>query len=808
MARAGSFDDFADSWLQRRSGRRDLPQLGRAAARYRTGVGASTNIGAPPAARADTGADGVAGRSPRSRSPPPHAGSDDHWSYQLLDARLQRLFRRVSAFRGGFTTDAATVVCADRNDPDDIADDLDALVSRSLLTVDRLTRGIGFGSSTRSPRSPPNTSPAADEVDMIRRRHLQHMIDWSRATRKELEGPNPAPALAELGSAEANIRAAYQTCSRCRRPQLARRHRRGSRTVWTRDVRHRSGSRRMDREGSRREGCLATATVGRATARPVVPQRCRGKAGRNGNRGDSTRRRLRRRRRPGVRTGLLVLRPASRRRCTSATGDESRRGCRSTGLCGLGHAQVYLNSAAPPPSTPTRAADLLDRILADGSQQYGFLEGNLLYQRARHSLVDRRPDDRRRTVRGSHDRSPPDGIALAVSYALFGLAELARTRGDLDQARRAYEQALEIDRRTSRREEFMTGRTRQDLRLARRSAERTGTPQSPGDVVQEDQQPAGRRSLSPRAGSDRGSRRPPHRGGHRTGLCGRPVRRASHRFMVGRRRRDLTARPVSRPTPGDACSKRPPGCEPARGASRMLWSSFTRRLGSDDCRHELRAGSSRPGGHSVWVVMATAGRWRGVAAFVVGGVVAWLAAEGHRVAADAAPSTSAVAVAAVLVATLAIVGSRLSWSWWRVVAAISLLQPVMHVLFSTVSTDAASHLHHHHEGSATAGGWGMVAAHVVATVAAAVLLRVGGRWLVGMPECVRAIGLFVRRPAVWPYAAPGAHADGDRPGGRLHPRGREQSWSAAVTAHRTLARATVSRRGELFRLGSRGEGNF
>ena len=47
----------------------------------------------------------------------------------------------------------------------------------------------------------------------------------------------------------------------------------------------------------------------------------------------------------------------------------------------------------------------------------------------------------------------------------------------------------------------------------------------------------------------------------------------------------------------------------------------------------------------------------------------------------------------------------------------------------------------------------MVAAHVVATVAAAVLLRVGGRWLVRMPECVRAIGLFVRRRAVWPLIA-------------------------------------------------------
>ena len=47
----------------------------------------------------------------------------------------------------------------------------------------------------------------------------------------------------------------------------------------------------------------------------------------------------------------------------------------------------------------------------------------------------------------------------------------------------------------------------------------------------------------------------------------------------------------------------------------------------------------------------------------------------------------------------------------------------------------------------------MVAAHVAATAVAALLLRAGGRWLVKMPECVRAIGLFVRRPALWPLVA-------------------------------------------------------
>ena len=31
------------------------------------------------------------------------------WSYDLLDAHLQQLFRRLSVFRGGFTVDAVTV---------------------------------------------------------------------------------------------------------------------------------------------------------------------------------------------------------------------------------------------------------------------------------------------------------------------------------------------------------------------------------------------------------------------------------------------------------------------------------------------------------------------------------------------------------------------------------------------------------------------------------------------------------------------------------------------------------------------------
>ena len=134
------------------------------------------------------------------------------WSYDLLDAHLQQLFCRLSVFRGGFTVDAATVVCANSEGPADDDDDLNALVSRSLLTADRFHEQPRFRLLDTVAVFAAKRLAETGEVDTIRRRHLQHVVDWSRATRKELEGPNPAPALATLALEEANLRAAYQAC--------------------------------------------------------------------------------------------------------------------------------------------------------------------------------------------------------------------------------------------------------------------------------------------------------------------------------------------------------------------------------------------------------------------------------------------------------------------------------------------------------------------------------------------------------------------------------------------------------------------
>ena len=375
------------------------------------------------------------------------------WSYELLDASLQQLLRRVSVFRGGFTADAATVVCADGEDTVTIAEGLDALVSRSLLTADRSHRHTRFRMLDTVAVFAANRLATAGETDTTRRRHVRHMIDWSRATRKDLEGPHPAPALAALALEEANIRAAYQASVDLDDASalvdivgaLGPFGLGASGIVPEADewietalaVQDVSPRQRLDvlllaawylDVGEARQVETATEAIRLAedcgdAAALVFALGCLSSA-------------------PGVEVDAHLQRAMN---LADEAGHPLYLACT---------AQVYLNILLRRHDA-TRAADLLDRILADGSQQYGFLEGNLLYQRARHSLVtgDLTMAEEQYAdamIAGLRTASP-----YAVSYALFGQAELARTRGDLDQARRAYEQDLEISRRIIRREEFM-----------------------------------------------------------------------------------------------------------------------------------------------------------------------------------------------------------------------------------------------------------------------------------------------------------------------------------------------------------------
>jgi predicted ATPase/class 3 adenylate cyclase/DNA-binding SARP family transcriptional activator/tetratricopeptide (TPR) repeat protein len=376
------------------------------------------------------------------------------WSYDLLDSRLQQLLCRLSVFCGGFTAGAAAVVGSDSDGPGDIVDDLDALVSRSLLTADRLHQRNRFRLLDTVAVFAAKRLADTGEVDSIHRRHLSYMIDWSRATRKELEGPNPAPALVTLVSEEANLRAAYQTCLDVDDPSslvdivgaLGPFGLGTSGIVPEADEWIEKALAVQDVEPRQRLDVLLLAAwyldldkerqVETATEALLLAEDC----------GD-------------VAAQVFAL------GCLCVPGDQIEVDAhlqRALTLAAQADrpvyvawpAEMYLNFLLRRHDTKG-AAELLDRLLADGSQQYGFLEGTLLAQRARHTLSIGDFSTAEEQYADAMTAGLRTASPFAVSYAHFGQGELARARGDLDQARRAYERALEIDLRICRREEFL-----------------------------------------------------------------------------------------------------------------------------------------------------------------------------------------------------------------------------------------------------------------------------------------------------------------------------------------------------------------
>jgi predicted ATPase/DNA-binding XRE family transcriptional regulator len=64
------------------------------------------------------------------------------WSVDLLDERERRLFRRLATFHGGWSLDAAHLVCSQAPDaPEDTLDRLSSLVERNLVLVNSSAQG-------------------------------------------------------------------------------------------------------------------------------------------------------------------------------------------------------------------------------------------------------------------------------------------------------------------------------------------------------------------------------------------------------------------------------------------------------------------------------------------------------------------------------------------------------------------------------------------------------------------------------------------------------------------------------------------
>jgi predicted ATPase/DNA-binding SARP family transcriptional activator len=128
------------------------------------------------------------------------------WSYDLLTADEQALFRALSVFEGSFTLEAAERTAAPAGRAIAL---LPALVERSLVVVDRPERGTRYRLlETLREYGRAQLDPA--ESRDCRRRHLACYIDLAERAADGLRGPDQLAWLHRLDAERDNLRAALR----------------------------------------------------------------------------------------------------------------------------------------------------------------------------------------------------------------------------------------------------------------------------------------------------------------------------------------------------------------------------------------------------------------------------------------------------------------------------------------------------------------------------------------------------------------------------------------------------------------------
>jgi non-specific serine/threonine protein kinase len=136
------------------------------------------------------------------------------WSYELLSADEQRLFRRLAVFAGGFTLAAAQAICNAAGElGTDVLVGITALVDQNLL---KPLEPASYGEQTQPRFSLLETIreyaleqlAASDETDTLRREHARFFLALAEEIAPALVGANQGAALARLAPEHDNLRAA------------------------------------------------------------------------------------------------------------------------------------------------------------------------------------------------------------------------------------------------------------------------------------------------------------------------------------------------------------------------------------------------------------------------------------------------------------------------------------------------------------------------------------------------------------------------------------------------------------------------
>ena len=133
------------------------------------------------------------------------------WSYDLLDANEQRLFRLLAVFVGGCTLDSAEAVVDAAGGIDaDLLQTIASLIDKSMLLKLKASGEPRFGMLETIQEYGIELLTAQGEETTVRRAHAAHYFAVAEDAEPRLRGPDQGAWLERLESEHANLRAALR----------------------------------------------------------------------------------------------------------------------------------------------------------------------------------------------------------------------------------------------------------------------------------------------------------------------------------------------------------------------------------------------------------------------------------------------------------------------------------------------------------------------------------------------------------------------------------------------------------------------
>lgn len=133
------------------------------------------------------------------------------WSYALLSAKEQSLFRRLSVFAGSFTLEAVEFIGNDDGiEPDQVLDLLSGLADKSLVTVEPSGETTRFRLHEVVRQYARTGLTETGETERIRNRHLDFFCRLAESMEPKLLGAEQATTFNQLDKEDGNLWAALE----------------------------------------------------------------------------------------------------------------------------------------------------------------------------------------------------------------------------------------------------------------------------------------------------------------------------------------------------------------------------------------------------------------------------------------------------------------------------------------------------------------------------------------------------------------------------------------------------------------------